>query len=180
MTSLSTREINISVDEPFHDDLSQEWLEEVVHQALEVALLPDQPGQVSLVIVDDATIKGLNRQFRGLDEVTDVLSFSTAHPGHWEGEDDPPGEHGGQQPDDFVFPAGEVPPLGEVIVCYPQALRQAQSQGHAVSREVALLVVHGVLHLVGHDHLEVEDSAIMKAKEQAALATLFPSGADNS
>jgi probable rRNA maturation factor len=179
MTSLSTREIDISIDDPFQDELSQEWLEEVVYQALEVALLPDEPGQVSLVIVDDATIKDLNRQFRGLDEVTDVLSFSTVHPGHWEGEDSLPGEHGGQQPDDFVFPAGEVPPLGEVIVCYPQALRQAHSQKHAVLREVALLVVHGVLHLVGHDHLDIEDTAIMKAKEQAALETLFPSGVDS-
>jgi probable rRNA maturation factor len=82
--------------------------------------------------------------------------------------------------DTFVFPTGEVPPLGEVILSYPQALRQAQSRNDAVLREVALLIVHGMLHLVGHDHLDVEDTAIMKAKEQIVLETLFPSGADNS
>ena len=188
MTSLSIREIDISVAEPFQDELSEEWLKEVLRRALEVALPPDEPGQVSLVIVDDATIRELNRKFRGLDEVTDVLSFSTVHPGHWEGEDDlaPVPEKDTQivfaqdeHADAFVFPTGEIPPLGEVIVCYPQALRQAHSQDHSVEREVALLVVHGVLHLVGHDHLDIEDTAIMKAKEQAALETLFPLRTDS-
>ena len=189
MTSLSAREIDISVADPFQDELSEEWLKEVVGHALQVALPPDEPGQVSLVVVDDATIRELNRQYRGLDEVTDVLSFSTVHQGHWEGEDDLAPARGENPPivstkdehaDTFVFPTGEVPPLGEVILSYPQALRQAQSRNDAVLREVALLIVHGMLHLVGHDHLDVEDTAIMKAKEQIVLETLFPSGADNS
>lgn len=180
MTSVSAREVDISVSDAFQDELSEEWLEEVAHRALDVALLPKEAGQVSLVIVDDATIRDLNRQYRGLDEVTDVLSFSTVHQGHWEGEDEMPVENSEQPWGDFVFPTGEVPPLGEVIVCYPQALRQAQGQGHNVLGEVALLIVHGVLHLVGHDHLDIEDTAIMKSKEQTALEALFPSGADNS
>jgi probable rRNA maturation factor len=189
VTPLSTREIDISVAEPFQDELSEEWLEEVVAGALQVALPPGEPCQVSLVIVDDATIRELNRQYRGLDEVTDVLSFSIVHQGHWEGEDNMAAEYGGDSPtvstqdqhaNAFVFPTGEAPPLGEVIISYPQALRQAQSRNDAVLREVALLVVHGVLHLVGHDHLDVEDTAIMKAKEQTALEALFPFGADKS
>ena len=188
MTSLSTREIDVSVAEPFQNELSQGWLEEVVGHALQVALPPNEPGQVSLVIVDDATIQQLNRQYRGLDAVTDVLSFSLVHQGHWEGADEVapvPGEGSpvvstqDQHADAFVFPTGEVLPLGEVIISYPQALRQAQSRNDDVVREVALLIVHGVLHLVGHDHLEVEDTAIMKAKEQIALEALFPPGVDN-
>jgi probable rRNA maturation factor len=189
VTSLSTREIDISIADSFQDKLSEEWLEEVVGHALQVALPPDEPCQVSLAIVDDVMIQELNRQYRGLEEVTDVLSFSTVHQGHWEGEDDLASEYGegptvvstqGEHTDAFVFPTGETPPLGEVIISYPQALRQAQNRNDAVEREVALLIVHGVLHLVGHDHLDVEDTAIMKAKEQIVLEALFPSGADNS
>ena len=179
VASLSIREIDISIAAAFQDELSEEWLEEVVSRALQVALPPDEPGQVSLAMVDDATIKALNLQYRGVDEITDVLSFSTVHQGHWEGGDGLPAGNGQQYPSDFVFPTGEVPPLGEVIICYPQALRQARDRNESVLGEVALLIVHGVLHLVGHDHLDVEDTAAMKAKEQAALETLIPAGADN-
>ena len=81
---------------------------------------------MSLLITEDDTVRGLNAQFRGLDEVTDVLSFSSEHAGHWEGESEPPGETGGV---DFVLPPGEPLPLGEVIVSYPQAQRQAEERG---------------------------------------------------
>lgn len=181
MTSLTAREIDISIAPPFQQVLAERWLEAVARRALETALPPDEPGQLSLVVTDDETIRGLNRRYRGLDEATDVLSFSTTHPGHWEGEEGPPGISTQEQPDEpFIFPQGEVPPLGEVILSYPQALRQAQGRNEPVAHEVALLIVHGVLHLVGYDHLDAEDTAIMKAKEQAALEALFPGGQEQS
>ncbi len=69
-------------------------------------------------------------------------------------------------------PPGELSPLGEVIVSYPQAKRQAEERGVRLEHELALLVVHGVLHLTGHDHLELQETKLMRSREQAALAKL--------
>ena len=140
----------------------------------------NEPAQVSLVIADDATVRGLNAQFRGLDEVTDVLSFSANHPGRWLGESElaadcyvQPGNEAA-----FPFPAfdGGPPPLGEVIISLPQARRQAEERDEPLDRELALLIVHGVLHLVGHEHLDSEETALMQSREQAALASLSATG----
>lgn len=148
-------------------------------------MAPDELGQVSVLVADDATIRELNREYRGLDEVTDVLSFSTSHPGHWEDEaeapDDrylKPGVLAGGDELLFVLPPDEPPMLGDIVVSYPQAQRQAQARKEPVAREVALLVIHGVLHLVGHDHVEPEETAVMQAKEQAALLLAFSSQPD--
>ena len=229
MTAQVGRQIYISVSEDFRQDLSEDWLEQALRLALSEALLPDEPCQVSLLVTDDATVQELNRDYRGLDEVTDVLSFSATHSGHWEGIAEPPpasiesmaesmaestaepmaepmpttgpmgtigtigsieigeaAEAGALDsgpeafpafaPDDwpdFVLPPDELPPLGEVIISYPQTRRQALALDRPVDQELALLIVHGVLHLVGHDHLEPEETARMQAREQAALSALF-------
>ena len=148
---------------------TEDWLRGVAKAALDVALEGTETAQMSLLITDDDTVRNLNARFRGLDEVTDVLSFSADHPGHWEGEAEPPEDTGGF---DFVMPPGEPAPLGEVIVSYPQAQRQAQERGAPLEHEMALLVVHGVLNLTGHDHLDPEETALMQSKERTALATL--------
>lgn len=177
-------QIDVSANEPYQAELPEEWLKAVMAAALGEALLGDEVCQVSLWVTSDETVRSLNEDFRGLDEVTDVLSFSTSHPGHWEGTSSPPRE---SQPSDgegaasaFVYPPEEPPPLGEVIISYPQAQRQAAERGVPVDRELALLIVHGVLHLSGHDHLERGEEAEMQAKERAALQTVprlrtFPS-----
>ena len=97
------------------------------------------------------------------------MSFSAEHRGHWEGESEPPED---SEDFDFVTPPGELSPLGEVILSYPQAQRQAEQRGVPLEHELALLVVHGVLHLTGHDHLEPEEATLMQSKERSALATL--------
>ncbi len=133
---------------------------------------PDGCSGASVVVADDATLHDLNLRFRGFDEVTDVLSF---------------GEYGAPAEDtalpaveplpDAGFPAvpGEEPSLGEVVLSYPMAERQAREHNVPVEREAALLVVHGILHLLGHDHAEPEEEAAMRAIEQQALSALFPS-----
>ena len=190
MNSRPQRQIHITVEEPFQGGLSVRWLRKVIASALDQALPDGQAAQVAVLVTGDDTVRGLNRDYRGVDEVTDVLSFSTDHPGHWEGEDDAPedrlvassdpnGDPGGALP--FPLPPDELPALGEVIISYPQTQRQALgqaqttsiSQDEAVKRELALLLVHGVLHLVEHDHLETGETAEMQAKEQAALAPIF-------
>lgn len=138
------------------------------------------------MVTDDDTVQGLNHEYRGVDEVTDVLSFSADHPGHWEGGDEVPQDrlaasHPIAEALPFTLPPDELPTLGEVIISYPQTQRQSRAQARdlrmteeeALKRELALLLVHGVLHLVGHDHIESGQTADMQAKEQAALALIF-------
>ena len=172
----SSQEIDISVDEPYQQELSEVWLRTVMEAALVEALPQGEPAQVGLVVTDDKTVQELNRQFRGLDEVTDVLSFSASHSGHWEGDPQESDEASPESVDseelNFVLPPGEPSPLGEVIISFPQTIRQAQERNGPVEQELALLIIHGVLHLVGYDHMEPEDEAQMQAKERSALAAV--------
>lgn len=109
------------------------------------------PCEVSIHLTDDAGIHALNRTYRHVDKPTDVLSF-------------PLGE-------DAVVP-GEVRLLGDVVISVERARAQAEEYGHAFEREVAFLVVHGVLHLLGFDHETEEDRQEMRAREEAVLAGL--------
>ena len=186
MISQSERQVFITVAREFQQDVSEAWLESVLLVALDYALDPGEPGQVSLLITTDDAIRDLNREYRGLKEVTDVLSFSTIFPGHWEGEDfpilatDSLLDIGDDEIwSDFILPPNELPPLGEIIISYPQTCRQARALGRQEDRELALLIVHGALHLVGHDHLEPEETARMQALEQAALARIFEEPQDS-
>ena len=193
LNSQEDRQVYLSVDEPFSGsilteilgvtlgknsgelpvDPVEDWLTSIARAALNVALdgvgYETQGTQLSLVITDDETVHELNAQFRGLDEVTDVLSFSADHPGHWEGEEEPPEDTGDFA---FVMPPDELSPLGEVIISYPQTQRQAEEHGVPLAHELALLVVHGVLHLTGHDHLDPEETTVMQSKERTALTAL--------
>ena len=162
--------------------MSAAWVRKVIASAMVQSLQPDQPAQVAVLVTGDRTVRELNRDYRGVDEVTDVLSFSAEHPGHWEGADLPPqgrlqtSESPGEYPE-FPLPPDEAPTLGEIVISYPQTQRQASelrpSEDGAVGRELALLLVHGMLHLVGHDHLEPVETAAMQGKERAALAPIF-------
>lgn len=136
---------------------------------------PEGSSGASVVVADDETLHDLNRRFRGFDEVTDVLSF---------------GEYGAPAEDTALpplepFPEARFPPLpgeptslGEVVLSYPMAERQAREHNVPVEREAALLIVHGILHLLGHDHAEPEEEAAMRAIELRALGALFPSAGE--
>jgi probable rRNA maturation factor len=111
--------------------------------------------RVSITLVSDARIRRLNRDHRGVDAVTDVLSFPL---------------EGGE--DDFVTPGDQPRHLGDVAVAFGRALAQAEAYGHAPERELAYLTVHGVLHLLGFDHESDAERAAMRAREEAILADL--------
>jgi probable rRNA maturation factor len=162
------RSIRVNIFPAYKKDVPAQWLRRVGAEALAVAD-PEDHASASLVVADDETLRDLNLRFRGLDEVTDVLSF---------------GQSGGQAglsdtKRDSPFPAvpEEEGMMGEVVVSYPQAVRQAAEHHWPVEQELALLVVHGVLHLFGHDHAEPEEEALMKGLEERALAWLSPAGA---
>ena len=144
--------------------------------ALGVALPSLEDCQLSLLVTNDETVRRLNRDFRGLDEVTDVLSFSTVHSGPWEGAGGFPEATSHQETqenvDPFVYPPEESLPLGEIIISLPQAQRQATAAKKHLDQELALLIVHGVLHLAGHDHMEPQETGEMQAKEKSALKSI--------
>ena len=181
MDELPSLQVLVSVDELYEGEICSEWLEDVARAGLAAAGVAGE-AEVSLLITGDETVRALNAEYRGLDETTDVLSFSTEHPGHWEGEGDGPtdsrflgsDETGGnvEEEGDFVLPPGMPRPLGEIIVSWPQAQRQAGEHEVSPVQELAHLVVHGALHLVGYDHVEPEETALMQAREREALRSL--------
>jgi len=164
---MTSPDIGIHVLDDFVDLVNEVDLTKAVVAAL-VASSAEDGASVSIVIAGDELVRELNDTHRGLDEHTDVLAFSFTHEGDYYGEERP------SAADDqgFVLPPGESEPLGEVIVSYPQAQRQAESAGHSLDQELTVLLIHGVLHLLGHDHMEPGDEAIMKPLEAQALAAL--------
>ena len=152
----------------FAKDVPAAWVRKVARQALATAKA-DVQG-VSVVIADGATIRSLNAQYHGLNEVTDVLSFAWAHEGHWEGEDGKDEALAGNHRFPFVAPKAKG--IGEIVVSYPQAKRQALEHGHTPKDEVALLITHGVLHLLGHDHAKPAEGRRMQTLERKALSGL--------
>ena len=165
---------DLPADDPVADLPAPQWLADAVRHGLAQLLPDDAPaGQVSLLIAGDDAVRELNRRYRGIDQTTDVLSFSAYHAGLWQGDDYP------AMPDDaadtgfFPLPAGEPAPLGDIAVSLPQARRQAAAAGIPLRRELALLLAHGALHLLGYDHYDDGERDTMQALEQAALAAIF-------
>jgi len=147
MTTAAHR-ILITIDEAFARDVAADPLEQIALRVLE----SEDVGvaEMGVVVTNDETVRRLNREYAGDDHATDVLSFSLR-----EGEE-------------FTNPDG-VDRLGEVIISHPTAVRQAGDAGHSVEDEVAHLLVHGILHLLGYDHLEPEDEVVMRAREDHLL-----------
>lgn len=146
--------IEVQITRPFRWAVRAPWLRRIAcHVLLAEGVGPTELG---VVITDDATIHELNRRFLGIDEPTDVLSFGL----------------GGQGGRPFALPPGEVASLGEVIVSYPAAVRQAEEQGHSVQAEAAHLLVHGILHLLGYDHEGPEDERLMRQRAEEIVAGL--------
>ena len=165
------RLIEMQVFPPFRELVGRVWLRRVVAGALDAAD-PSGAEGASVVIADDATLHDLNRRYRGIDEPTDVLAFAweeSARPVNGASASEARRGLAGAAP---WGPAGEET-MGEVVVSYPLAVRQARQHGHSVVREVALLVVHGVLHLAGHDHEEPEEEAVMRGLEERTVEQLF-------
>jgi probable rRNA maturation factor len=143
------------------DALAPVWAaaaEEVLPSALDrLAALGKAPAmcEVSVSLVGDQAIRELNRQYRGNDSVTDVLSFSQLE-----------GEH----LDLVSLPAGVPVPLGDIVISVSRMAEQAAEYGHGERREFGFLLIHGLLHLLGYDHQQPDDQLVMRAMEEDVLA----------
>lgn len=138
----------------------EEMMAEIVKVTWELMGRSGTP-EVSIVLCDNAGIKELNRDYRGIDEPTDVLSFPQEELG--EGEDVVL-----QRTPDFDEPVI----LGDVVISLEKAVEQAESYGHSFKREVGFLLAHGLLHLLGMDHETEEERCHMREREEQILAKL--------
>ena len=163
---LRTPKVSVQIFEQFADDISGEWVADITRVALSIDSGADSE-HVSVVMADDETVELINEEYRGLPGVTDVLSFSNVHSGKYYGDDDR--ELAAQTNDGFVMSPEFYPGLGEVIISYPQASRQAHEADRAVKIELAQLVAHGIFHLLGYDHEEPDEAAQMRSRESQAM-----------
>jgi probable rRNA maturation factor len=152
-------EINVLIEDGLEIEPESEWLQRVLEKAL---ISEDVPNtiEISLVITGQERIQELNRDYRGLDKPTDVLSFAMTE------------QKAGEEQEAFLGPPDGIMHLGEVIISYPQAAIQAAENGHSIQREMAVLIVHGVLHILGYDHEKEEMEPAMKAREKEVLAEI--------
>jgi probable rRNA maturation factor len=144
-------DVLVSIDPAFARLITADWLAGIARVALETEQIG--PCELGILVTGDEEIRSLNRDYAGEDKATDVLSFSLR-----EGEE-------------FVDPEG-TDRLGEVIISYDTALRQAAEAGRTVDDETAHLLVHGVLHLLGYDHAEPDQESVMREREAVVLAAV--------
>ena len=111
--------------------------------------------EISLTFCSEEEIKQLNSAHRGIDKVTDVLSF-------------PLGEEG-EYPENL---SNSAYVLGDIVICAKRAVEQANEYGHSVEREFAFLCAHSVLHLLGYDHMEADEAKDMEARQEKALEVI--------
>jgi probable rRNA maturation factor len=141
--------IEIAIDEPFEAEIDPTVLERAASAALQCAGASSD-YDLTLVISSDVQLQELNRQYLGIDAPTDVLSFQA----------------------DELDPETGRRYLGDVIISYPRAQAQAEAARHAALDELQLLAVHGVLHLLGHDHGAPAEKEEMWALQAQALKRL--------
>lgn len=146
---LSNQQEKLAVTQEIEDRIV-----EVLEEAARVHEV-DALTEVSLMFTDDETIHEMNLEYRGIDRPTDVLSFALE-----EGEEEE------------IYGGPEENLLGDIIISVETAVRQAEEYGHSVEREMAFLALHGMLHLLGYDHMEEEERQEMRAQEEAILASL--------
>ena len=135
-----------------------------LENAMQGFVKTDIPLAVDLIFVDEEEIRRLNRENRSIDKVTDVLSFPTLD------------EIKGQAVvgDDYPFDIDEEGNLliGSIAICCKRAQEQAEEYGHSYNRELHYLIVHGIMHCLGYDHISDEERAEMREKEELILGKL--------
>lgn len=135
-------------------ELDESWLrrlDEILPLYAEQEGLPDEMI-IGLTFTNDAAIREINRETRDIDRATDVLSFPMY-----------------ERDDEIELFEDELAPFGDIVLSVPHAQAQAEEYGHSVEREVCYLIVHGLMHLAGYDHIEEDDKVEMRDAEEALL-----------
>ena len=141
-----------SFDESLND--YQPVYEELIKKTLNHLGLHFDP-YISVTFVDNEFIHNINRDYRHIDRPTDVISFAFLD---------------GDENKDKIFQSNAMVVLGEIYISFDKAREQALAYGHSLDRELKFLFVHGLLHLLGYDHMTKEDEEIMFALQEEILA----------
>lgn len=158
-------------------EIPQHWIARL-EQLLTIAGEIEQihTGEVALTFVDDEAIRILNRDYRNLDERTDVLSFAMNEAGEgemaivYETLEEQSELEGAEDLEEDSTDGLEIPePLGDIIISLDRAKAQSEEYGHSLEREIGFLFVHGFLHLLGYDHHDQEEETAMFAKQELIL-----------
>lgn len=131
--------IDYSITNEFGYEEDYEYLNKVIDNAFKYEKVKN--ACFSIVFVDNEKIQDINKNYRGLDRITDVISFAF--------EDNDKREYNNMRI------------LGEIYICIPRMKEQAIEYGHSETRELSFLTVHGILHLLGYDHMKKEDEIVM-------------------
>ena len=148
--------IDIKIQRNLQIPVDKKWFHTIIIRVLKLEKIKEAVD-VSLFITDDTKVKRLNKRYRGIDTTTDVLSFAVS-------------EH--MDTESFVIPSDGIRRLGEIIISYPQALKQAGELGHDIQAEFRFLVVHGMLHLLGYDHEQPDAERRMRSREKVIVRHL--------
>lgn len=135
--------------------------EEVMKKAVETALFAEgfkKDCEISVVITDNDGIHEINREYRGIDAPTDVLSFP---------------QYEFSSPSVFAEKIEEPVMLGDIVISKERLISQAEEIGHSFEDELCYLTVHSVLHLLGYDHMEEEDKKLMRTREKEIVKEII-------
>lgn len=135
------------INDLYNVDFKYNYLKKVIKRTLKHEKIKN--AWFSIIFVDYEEIQRINKEYRKIDKVTDVISFAF------------------EDSNDLVY--NNIRVLGDIYICIPRMLEQALSYGHSVKRELSFLTVHGLLHLLGYDHMKKEDEEVMFGLQELIL-----------
>lgn len=138
---------NYEINDNYNVDFKYGYLKKVIKRTLKHEDVKN--AYFSIIFVDETEIRKLNKEYRGIDKVTDVISFALE--------------------DNADLINNNLRILGDIYICIPRAKEQAKNYGHSIKRELSFLTIHGLLHLLGYDHMEKEDEEKMFALQELIL-----------
>lgn len=138
---------NVVINDLYHVDFKYNYLKKVIKRTLKLEQALN--STLSIIFVDEKEIKRINKVYRGIDKITDVISFAFE--------------------DNATLVYNNIRVLGDIYICIPRMLNQANDYGHSIKRELSFLTVHGLLHLLGYDHLTKDEEEKMFKKQELIL-----------
>lgn len=139
--------LNYEINDNYNVDFKYDYLKNVIKRTLKHENITN--AYFSIIFVDESEIQNINKEYRGIDKITDVISFALE--------------------DNESLVKSDIRVLGDIYICIPRALEQAKNYGHSIKRELSFLTVHGLLHLLGYDHMVKEDEEKMFALQELIL-----------